>query len=40
MKTADICREFGISDATYYKWKNKFGGMEVHEAKRLRTLED
>ena len=40
MKTADICREYGISDATYYKWKNKFGGMDVSEARRLRTLED
>lgn len=40
MKTADICREFGISDATYYKWKNKYGGMDVSEARRLRQLED
>lgn len=40
MKVADVCREFGISDATYYKWKSKFSGMEVHEAKRLRQLED
>jgi len=40
MKTADICREFGISDATYYKWKNKYGGMDVSEARRLRSLED
>ena len=40
MKTPDICRQHGISDATFYKWKNKFGGMEVSEAKRMRSLED
>jgi len=40
MKVADVCRENGISDATYYKWRSKFGGMDVSEAKRLRTLED
>jgi putative transposase len=40
MKTADICREHGISDATFYKWKAKYGGLEVSEAKRLRALED
>lgn len=40
MKVADISRKHGICEGTYYKWKSKFGGMEVHEAKRLRTLED
>lgn len=40
MKVGDVCREHGISDATYYKWKSKYHGMEVHEAKRLRHLED
>lgn len=40
MKIADVCRENGISDATYYKWKSKYGGMEINEAKRLRALED
>jgi putative transposase len=40
MKTPDICRKYGISDATFYKWKSKFGGMEVSEAKRLRSLEE
>ena len=40
MKTAEICRKHGISDATFYNWKAKYGGLEVSEAKRLRTLED
>ena len=39
-KTMDICRQYGISDATFYKWKAKFGGMDVSEARRLRQLED
>ena len=39
MKVADVCRKHGISDATYYNWKSKFGGMSVSEAQRLRTLE-
>jgi putative transposase len=39
-KTADVCRKYGISDATFYKYKSKFGGMEVAEAKKLRVLED
>lgn len=40
MSTAEVCRRHGISPATFYKWKSKFGGMEVSEAKRLRALED
>ncbi len=39
-KTADVCRNHGISDATFYKWKAKYGGMQVSDARRLRTLED
>jgi putative transposase len=39
-KTADVCRRHGISDATFYKWKSKFGGLEVSDAKRLKALED
>ena len=35
-----MCRRHGISGATFYKWKAKFGGLEVTEAKRLRTLEE
>ena len=39
-KTADLARRHGISEATIYNWKAKYGGMEVSEAKRLRSLED
>lgn len=38
-KTAELCRKHGISDATFYNWKSKFGGMDVSEAKRLKQLE-
>ena len=40
LSTAEVCRKHGISTATFYGWKAKFGGMEVSEAKRLRQLED
>ncbi len=40
VSVADLCRKHGVSDASIYKWKAKFGGMEVSEVKRLRTLED
>jgi putative transposase len=40
IKTAEICRQHGISNATYYKWKAKYGGLEVSEARRLKQLED
>ncbi|MDB5838206.1 MAG: transposase, partial [Herminiimonas sp.] len=39
MKVAEVCRKYGISDATYYNWKAKFGGMTVSEAQRLKALE-
>ena len=38
--TADVCRRHGISSATFYKWKSKFGGLEVSDARRLRSLEE
>jgi putative transposase len=40
VSTAEVCRKRGISAATFYGWKAKFGGMEVSEAKRLKQLED
>jgi len=40
MSAADLCRKYGVSDATIYKWRSKFGGTEVSEAKRLRALEE
>ena len=39
-KTADVCRKHGISGATFYKWKAKYGGLDVSDAKRLKALED
>jgi len=39
-KTSELCRRHGISDATFYKWKAKYGGLEVSEARRLKALED
>jgi putative transposase len=36
----EVCRRHGISEHTFYRWKSKFGGMEVNEARRLRELED
>jgi putative transposase len=37
--TAEVCRKHGVSQATFYKWKAKFGGLELSEAQRLRALE-
>ena len=36
----DVCREYGISDATYYNWKSKYGGMTASDVKKLKELED
>ena len=39
VKVQDLCRQYGISNATYYKWKSKYGGMEASDIKRLREIE-
>ncbi len=39
MKVSDLCRKHGISDATYYTWKSKYGGMEASDLKRVKELE-
>src|ERR1700688_1294822 len=39
-KLADVCRRHGISEQTFHRWKAKFGGMEINEARRLKQLED
>jgi putative transposase len=39
-KTADVCRRHGISEATFYKYKAKYGGMDVSDTRRLKALED
>lgn len=39
-KTADVCRKHGVSSATFYKWKAKYGGLDVSDARRLKALED
>jgi len=39
MSTAEVCRRHGVSPASFYNWKAKFGGMEVTDAKKLRSLE-
>ena len=40
MKVQDLCRKHGVSDVTFYKWRSKYGGLEVSEARRLKVLED
>ena len=39
MATSEVCRRHGISSATFYKWKAKYGGMDVSDARKLKTLE-
>ncbi len=38
--TAELCRKHGISDATFYNWRSRYGGMEVSDARRLKSVED
>ena len=40
LSAAELCRKYGISDATFYTWRKKYGGMEVSEARRLKALEE
>jgi putative transposase len=40
LSAMDLCRKHGVSDATFYKWRSKYGGMEASEARRLKSLED
>jgi|BarGraIncu01121A_1022015.scaffolds.fasta_scaffold98817_1 putative transposase len=40
VKNIDICRKYGISEQTFYNWKNKYGGMEISDAMKLKVLED
>lgn len=40
LPAAELCRKYGISDATFYTWRKKYGGMEVSEARRLKALEE
>jgi putative transposase len=40
LSAGDLCRRHGISDATFYKWRSKYGGMEVSDARKLKALEE
>ena len=40
LSAADVCRKHGVSDATFYKWRSRYGGMEVSDARKLKALED
>jgi putative transposase len=40
LSAAEVCRKHGVSDATFYKWRSKFGGMDVSDARKLKGLED
>jgi putative transposase len=40
MSAAELCRKYGISDATFYKWRSRFGGMEISDARKLKALDD
>ena len=40
VSASDLCRKHGISDATFYKWRSRYGGMEISEARKLKALEE
>src|SRR3954469_4927253 len=40
LSATELCRKYGVSDASFYKWRSKYGGMDVSEAKRLKSLEE
>jgi putative transposase len=40
LSAGDLCRKHGISDATFYKWRSKYGGMDVSDARKLKALEE
>src|ERR1044072_3851227 len=40
LSAGDVCRKHGISDATFYKWRSRFGGMEISDARKLKALEE
>ena len=40
LSAGELCRKYGISDATFYKWRSRYGGMEVSDARKLKALED
>jgi putative transposase len=40
LSASEVCRKYGISDATFYKWRSRYGGMEVSDARQLKSLED
>ena len=40
LSAAELCRKYGVSDATFYKWRSRFGGMEISDARKLKALEE
>ena len=40
LSAQELCRKYGVSDATFYKWRSKYGGMDLSDARRLKALED
>ena len=40
LSAGELCRKYGISDATFYKWRSRYGGMEISDARKLKALED